>query len=140
MERAFAETAARTLRIVAAYDGRALDEFEIRALELVMAKYPKITEKDYREGIVNYHRQPRPRMKPGHIIEGGRRAFAERTAERAISTGSPASAVPRPDNYAQMLAGMAQITKEFKSQGIDPTNKDVLREYSRRVKESRNSA
>lgn len=139
MAREFAETAARTLRIVAAYDGRSLDEFEIRALELVMAKYPKITEDDYREGIVNYHRQPRSRMKPGHIIEGGKRAFAERTAEKSLTTVSSDTA-PKPSNYQQMLEGMSQITRELRAQGIDPTNKDVLREYSRRVKESRNSA
>lgn len=46
-----------------------------------------------------------------------------------------------PSNYRQMRFAMSRIVQDFKDQGItDPTNEMVQREYSRRMKASRNSS
>lgn len=45
-----------------------------------------------------------------------------------------------PANYHQMRFAMSRIVEEFKEQGIvNPSNEDVMREYSRRMRAARNS-
>lgn len=134
MEQRFSEAAARAMRIIAAYDGRSLDDFEIRALAMAMAKNPKLEDADYEEAIVDYHQQPRSRMRAGHVIEGAKRAWEKRTDARAITSSGEVTGVPRPKNYAAMVKAFQRIAHEFREQGIDPTNEDILKENARRVR------
>lgn len=47
--------------------------------------------------------------------------------------------VERPANYVQMRYMMKRIVVDLKAQGVvDPSNEDVMREYSRRMKKFRN--
>lgn len=44
--------------------------------------------------------------------------------------------VERPSNYPQMKFAMARIVREMKAEGItNPSNEDVLKEYSRRMRQ-----
>lgn len=44
--------------------------------------------------------------------------------------------VERPSNYRQMKFAMARIVREMKAEGItNPSNEDVLKEYSRRMRQ-----
>ena len=136
MEQHHSEMAAQAMRIIAAFDGRTLDEFEIRALAMVMAKHPKLEFLDYEEAIVNYHQQPRPRMRAGHVIEGAKREWEKRTGARMLAVGDNRGKSPKPANYDEMVRGFTRIVEDFKAQGIDPTNEDILKENARRVREA----
>jgi len=41
---------------------------------------------------------------------------------------------PKPKNYAAMVKAFQRIAHEFREQGIDPTNEDILKENARRVR------
>lgn len=44
--------------------------------------------------------------------------------------------VERPSNYRQMKFAMARIVREMKAEGnTNPSNEDVLKEYSRRMRQ-----
>lgn len=44
--------------------------------------------------------------------------------------------VERPSNYPQMRLMMSRIVSEMKTEGItNPSNEDVLKEYSRRMRQ-----
>lgn len=123
------------MRILVAYEQRQSDEFEIRALAMAMAKFPKLTDADYEAGIVNYHAQPQQRrMKAGDVIAGAKRAFEVRNQTHAVEAG-PHDTVPRPKNYVSLRNQFTQILREFKAQGLNPSNEELQREHARRVRE-----
>lgn len=41
---------------------------------------------------------------------------------------------PRPANYDDMVRTFRRIVQDFKAQGVDPTNEDILKENARRVR------
>lgn len=137
MDPRFLAQANRAMRIIVAYEHRESDEFEVQALAMAMARSPHLTNEDYEAGIVDYHTQPQQRrMKAGDVLYAAKARFNRRTESHALDSG-PSDAVKRPTNYKQMVAGMRQIVKEFKTQGvINPTNEELEREYDRRVKEN----
>lgn len=138
MDKRFIASANRALRIIVAYEQREADPFEVRALAMAMAKFPKLTDEDYEAGIVDYHSRPQQRrMRAGDVIDGAKRAYAVRNETRAIESGNVTDAVPRPSNYRQLRFQFTQLTKEFKAQGVIPSTEDLLREHARRVRESR---
>lgn len=137
MEQRFSEMAARAMRMLVAFDYRTPDEFEQVAFASVMAKNPSLIQQDYDEAITVYHNRPQPRkMRAGDLVEAARKVRDRRTDAQAVESGNIDNAVPRPSNYRQMVTGMTQIVKEFKAEGVNPTNEDVMKEFSRRVRES----
>lgn len=134
MEQRFIDQAARAMRIIAAYDGRTPDEFEVQAIAMAMERNPKLLDEDYENAIVDYHQSPRNRIRAGNLIEGAKRAWERRTDARAITSTGEVTGVPRPKNYAAMVKAFQRIAHEFREQGIDPTNEDILKENARRVR------
>lgn len=125
------------MRILVSAERRQSDQFEVRLLAMAMAKYPQFEPQDYEAGIVAYHSQHRDRnMKVGDVIDGARRAYADRNKVQAIEAG-PYDAVPRPSNYRQLRFQFERIAQEFKAQGVMPSNDDLLREHARRVRQQK---
>ena len=139
MEQRFSAMAARAVRMIAAFDYRTPDAFEQTAFATIMSRHPRIEWEDYEEGIAAYHEQAGARkMRAGDLLGVAKRAWEKRTDARSLPADDlVGDEVPRPANYKQMLAGMRQLVREFKDQGIvNPSNEDLVAEYNRRVKEN----
>lgn len=125
------------VRVLVGYDGINRDTFEIRALAMVMAKNPKLEFLDYEEAAANYHNgRPPRRMRASDVIDGAKAAWEKRTGARMLTVDHRIKS-PKPANYDEMVRTFQGITRQFRDQGIDPTNEDILKENARRVREAK---
>ena len=137
MDPKFDAMANQLVRAMVGFDGINRDTFEIRALALVMSKNPKLDYEDYEEAVVNYHNgRPPRRMRASDVIDGAKASWERRTGARMLGNDvRPKS--PKPANYDQMVRTFEGIAQQFRNQGIDPTNQDILKENARRVREAK---
>lgn len=139
MEQRAADAAAtEILRIIAGYDGRQFDEFQIRAFASGIRKYPQFTREDWHQGIEDWYLNPgSARIRIGDLIGTTREAHRRRAGADGFQLEAGRNYVPRPPHFDQMVADMSVVVREFRAEGLDPTDEDVLREWARRQPHAR---
>jgi hypothetical protein len=136
----FDAMANQLVRMMIGFDGINRDAFQIRAVASVMAKNPSLEFDDYEEAVVAYHNGSPPRMmRASDVIDGARVARDKRTQARMIAGDEVRAKSRKPDNYDEMVRAFTGIVRDFRAQGIDPTNEDILRENTRRIREHERS-
>ncbi|MDK8345455.1 hypothetical protein QP868_02145 [Brevibacterium sp. UMB1308A] len=125
------ERAAQILRIIAGFDRRETDHFEVRAWASAVMREPDALANDWVEAIQEHYLQPQARRAmPGDILATVTKMRQDRDGVRAIPKAD-GKGVPCPADFWDRVELSELVVKRFKQSGINPSLEEVTREFRR---------
>lgn len=131
--------AAELLRVIVGYDGRDdIDQFAVTAFASGMKRNPHLEREDWYQGIEDWYMRPQAgRIRVGDLVHAAKAARTHRLGGNRLAVEAGRTYAPRPANWDEMVSGMQAIVRQFRAEGADPTDEDVLREWARRQPHAR---
>lgn len=124
------QRAAQILRIIAGFDKREFDEFEVRAWATAVMREPSATVDEWAQAIQGHYLQPEARRAmPGDILHRVTLARQDREGVHALPKSS--GGAPMPPDFAHRRRLALEIGSRFRQAGINPSVDDVRREFYR---------